>query len=133
MRRCEDFCRLATELKINVEKGLNAELDLDHFMSLAQYHEYRESHREAIEAYLSYLELDLLNPAALARLREYEGKLSDIARRRKSGADAPPLRGFSDDVREADSALARVRSTLRQAAREDKRDIERLAGFVGKR
>ena len=122
MKRCEEFCRLASELGIEVQKGLDAELALDHWMSLAQYHDYKENDLAAVEAYLSYAELDLLNPAALSRLRDYERKLDVLLQGKDRAADFPTW-----------DARARVRATLRQAERESRYDPARAAAFSGGR
>jgi anaerobic magnesium-protoporphyrin IX monomethyl ester cyclase len=152
MKRCEEFCKLATELGIDVQKGLDAELELEHWMSLAQYYEYKGNDREAIQAYLSYAELDLQNPAVLSRLRDYERKLAELDRDLLArgfslwwlrgdyerelegilqGANKPP------DVTPWDArtwnALERVRTTLWQAERESRPAPTRSSEFVGGR
>jgi hypothetical protein len=149
MRRCDDFCKLAAELGIDVQKGLDAELELDRWISLAQYYDYKGNAREAIEAYLSYAELDLQNPAVLSRLRDYERRLAELDRElrarglRQRGNYERELEKILQgpnkpaDVKPWDArtwdALARVRATLAQAEREGRSDPARLAGFAGGR
>ncbi|HXT01910.1 MAG TPA: radical SAM protein [Elusimicrobiota bacterium] len=119
MKRCDEFCALAAELGIDVQKGLDAELALDRQLSLAQYHEFKSNDLEAARAYLAYAELDLQNPASLSRLKDYEIKLAGK---------------HPDDVASRD-ALALVRATLWQAERESRTGAvtDRSAEFSGAR
>jgi len=122
LRRCEAFCRLAVELGCSVEKGLEADLELDRWLSLGGYHEYRGEHDKAVDAYLRYAELDLLNGAVQGKLREYDRRLRAA------------LRGRRVDEAAADRALLkRVRATLAQAALERKAEAPAAAAFTGAR
>ena len=128
MKRCEDFCKLAAELKIDVAQGVNSDLELDHWMSIAQYYQHKGNDYESILAFLNYADLDLLNPAVLKKLEEYGQKLLGAI----LSPDTPRLNGFPAGA-PAGAILKRIRAVLAQARLEEKYDKQDIPEFSGKR
>lgn len=61
LRRCEEFCSLASSLGIEVGCGVQTSVELDKWYNLSQYFEYNRDYNNAIECCLKYYELDKEN------------------------------------------------------------------------
>lgn len=74
LRRCEEFCALASSLGIEVSCGVQTSVDLDRWFNLAHYYECKKDIYQALENYLNYYELepkDKLTTEKLTRYYEY--------------------------------------------------------------
>lgn len=75
LRRCEEFCALASSLGIEVGSGVQTSVELDRFFNLGNYYEYKGDFKKALEYFLDYYRLDKRNEAVLNKIRYYAKQL----------------------------------------------------------
>jgi len=76
LNRCEEFCRLASSLGVEVGCGVQTSVELDRWFNLGAYYECRGEWEKALDSYFRYYELDAKNEVILDRLRCYSKRIS---------------------------------------------------------
>ncbi|MDD5130370.1 MAG: radical SAM protein [Candidatus Omnitrophica bacterium] len=77
LRRCEEFCALASSLGIEVASGVQTAVDLDRWFNLAHYYEYKKDLNRALENYLNYYEREPQDRLITEKLSGYYDYLKD--------------------------------------------------------
>ncbi|MCX5694696.1 MAG: radical SAM protein [Candidatus Omnitrophica bacterium] len=77
LRRCEEFCTLASSLGIEVASGVQTSVDLDRWFNLAHYYEYKKDVNRALENYLSYYEREPKDKLITEKLLGYYDYAND--------------------------------------------------------
>ena len=71
LRRCEEFCKLALSLGIEVGSGVQTSVELDRWFNLSNYYETIKDYEKAIECYKKYMEIDPHNEVVLNKIKLY--------------------------------------------------------------
>lgn len=71
LRRCEEFCKLASSLGIEVGSGVQTSVELDRWFNLAHYYEHKKDAKNAIDCYLRYYELEPRNELVSGKIINY--------------------------------------------------------------
>lgn len=71
LRRCEEFCNMASSLGIEVGCGVQTSVELDRWFNLGHYYEYKEEFEKARNCFLEYYKLDGKNELILNKIRQY--------------------------------------------------------------
>lgn len=71
LSRCEEFCKLASSLGIEVGCGVQSSVELDKWYSLGNYYESRGDYENAIDCFLRYNQLDSANELISNKLKFY--------------------------------------------------------------
>lgn len=58
LRRCEEFCRLASSLGIEVASGVQTAVELDCWFNMANYYEHKKDVNGALDCWLKYYEAE---------------------------------------------------------------------------
>ncbi|MCK9603701.1 MAG: radical SAM protein [Candidatus Omnitrophica bacterium] len=72
LRRCEEFSRLALELKVPIGLGLQTSIELDRYYNLGSYYESKKDLQKAGSFFKEYLKLDPKNTVINKKLSELE-------------------------------------------------------------
>jgi radical SAM superfamily enzyme YgiQ (UPF0313 family) len=70
MRRCEEFCYLASSLGIEVGSGVQTSVELDRYFNLGHYYESQKDWENSRKYFLKYYELDKKNEVVLNKLKD---------------------------------------------------------------
>ncbi|MFH1202401.1 MAG: radical SAM protein [Candidatus Omnitrophota bacterium] len=76
LRRCEEFCKLASSLEIEVASGVQTSVELDRWFNLAYYYEHKEDINNALDCYLKYYELEPKNTIVTEKIITYFDKIN---------------------------------------------------------
>ncbi len=79
LRRCEEFCALASSLGIEVGCGVQISVKLDEWFNLGYYYEHKGDFEKAIDCFLNYFKLDANNEAVSNKLAYYSKKIDTIS------------------------------------------------------
>lgn len=71
LRRCEEFCKLASSLGIEVGCGVQSSVELDKWFNLGNYYESMGDYKNAIDSFLKYNQLDSANELVSNKLKFY--------------------------------------------------------------
>jgi len=71
LRRCEEFCNLASSLGIEVGCGVQTSVELDRWYNLGHYYEYKGDYENAVDCYLKFYEIDPNNAVISNKVRFY--------------------------------------------------------------
>ncbi len=71
LRRCEEFCNLASSLGIEVGCGVQTSVELDKWYNLGFYYEYKKDYQAAISCFLKYNKLDPANEVVSNKINFY--------------------------------------------------------------
>jgi radical SAM superfamily enzyme YgiQ (UPF0313 family)/MoaA/NifB/PqqE/SkfB family radical SAM enzyme len=77
LRRCEEFCALASKLGIEVANGVQTSVELDRWFNLAHYYEYNKDTAQALENYLNYYEQEPKDNLTTEKLLGYHEYVND--------------------------------------------------------
>ena len=73
--RCEEFCRLASSLGIEVGCGVQTSVELDRWFNLGHYYEFKKDCVKAVENFLNYYEADSQNEVILNKIEFYYNEI----------------------------------------------------------
>jgi hypothetical protein len=71
LKRCEEFCELASSLGIEVGCGVQTSVELDRWFNLAHYYENKKDSENALDCYLKYRELEPNNEVVTEKIVGY--------------------------------------------------------------
>lgn len=71
LRRCEEFCRLASSLGIEVGCGVQTDVDLDKWFNMGHYYEHKKDFNSALGCWLNYYEADPGNKVISEKIIAY--------------------------------------------------------------
>lgn len=71
LRRCEEFCKLADSLGIEVGCGVQTSVELDRWYNLGHYYEEKKEFSKAIDCFLKYYEIDPDNTIISGKVKYY--------------------------------------------------------------
>jgi hypothetical protein len=71
LRRCEEFCRLASALGIEVASGVQTAVELDSWFNLGHYYEYKKDGNSALDCWLKYYEAEPNNKIVEEKIIAY--------------------------------------------------------------
>jgi len=74
LNRCEEFSKLAAELRVSVGLGLQTSLELDRYYNLGYYYDCKGDSQEAIRYFSEYLKLDPKNNIINEKMRELQNR-----------------------------------------------------------
>lgn len=77
LRRCEEFCNLASSLGIEVGCGVQTSVELDRWFSLGHYYEHKKDYEKTIDCFLKYYDLDPKNDVVLDKIKSYSKKIEE--------------------------------------------------------
>lgn len=75
LRRCEEFCNLASFLGIEIGCGVQTSVELDRWFNLGHYYESKADHQKALDCFFKYHELDAGNEVILNKIRYYSRQI----------------------------------------------------------
>lgn len=75
LERCEEFCRLASSLGIEVACGVQTSVEMDKWYNLSFYYEYIKDYQNAIDCFLKYNKLDSTNGIVSRKINFYYREL----------------------------------------------------------
>jgi radical SAM superfamily enzyme YgiQ (UPF0313 family)/molybdenum cofactor biosynthesis enzyme MoaA len=75
LRRCEEFCSLASSLGIEVGCGVQTSVELDRWFNLGHYYEYSGDFKKALDCFLRYCEIDKENETISNKIKYCSDKL----------------------------------------------------------
>ncbi|MDP2927951.1 MAG: radical SAM protein [Candidatus Omnitrophota bacterium] len=87
LRRCEEFCALASALGIEVASGVQTSVDLDRWFNLAHYYEYKKDIAAALENYLNYYEREPKDTLITEKIIHYYEYFNEQANHSQISAD----------------------------------------------
>jgi len=71
LKRCEDFCALASSLGVEVGSGVQTSVELDRYFNLGYYYEAKGDTEKALNCFLKYREIDPDNEAIANKIKNY--------------------------------------------------------------
>ena len=71
LRRCEEFCKLAESLGIEVGCGVQTSVELDRWYNLGHYYEEKKDFSRALDCFLRYYDIDPDNAVISGKVRHY--------------------------------------------------------------
>ncbi|GAG80072.1 unnamed protein product, partial [marine sediment metagenome] len=71
LRCCEEFCKLASSLGIEVGSGVQTSVELDRWFNLGNYYETIKDYEKMMECYEKYMEIDPHNEVVLNKIKLY--------------------------------------------------------------
>lgn len=77
LRRCEEFCNLASSLGVEVGCGVQTSVELDRWYNLGHYYESKKDYQKAIECFLKYHELDSDNAVVSEKIKHYSRQVEN--------------------------------------------------------
>jgi len=77
LRRCEEYCKLASSLGIEVGCGVQTSVELDRWYNLGHYYEWKKDYENALDCSLKYYELDSENEVISNKVKFYYSKLEE--------------------------------------------------------
>jgi MoaA/NifB/PqqE/SkfB family radical SAM enzyme len=87
LRRCEEFCRLASSLGIEVGSGVQTTVELDRWFNLAHYYEHNKDIKNLLYCYLKYYELEPKNTIVVEKMIKYFNEIDKTKRQLILGSD----------------------------------------------
>ena len=77
LRRCEEFCKTAFSLGIEIASGVQTSVELDRWFNLANYYEHKKDIKNALDSYLKYYELEPKNDVVAGKIIGYFNQLGE--------------------------------------------------------
>lgn len=74
LERCRRFEALCGSLGVRIDCGVNTTVELDNWMSLGMYYEYKKDYAQVLACYVKYLALDPHNKVVVEKVRQIAGR-----------------------------------------------------------
>lgn len=71
LKRCEEFCALASSLGVEVGSGVQTSVELDRYFNLGYYYEAKGDTEKALDCFLKYHEIDPENETIANKIKNY--------------------------------------------------------------
>ena len=75
LKRCEEFCNLASSLGVEVGSGVQTSVELDKWYNLGYYYDFVKDYQNAIDCFLNYYRLDPSNGVIRDKVNFYYEEL----------------------------------------------------------
>lgn len=75
LRRCEEFCDLASSLGIQVGSGVQTSVELDRWFNLGYYYEHKKDFSEAVRCFVRYYKLNPDNEVISNKIKYYSKQM----------------------------------------------------------
>ncbi|MDD4894252.1 MAG: radical SAM protein, partial [Candidatus Omnitrophica bacterium] len=76
LRRCKEFCKLASSLGIEVASGVQTAVELDSWFNMGHYYEHKEDFNNALDCWLKYYEAEPENRIVSEKIIAYSGGIA---------------------------------------------------------
>lgn len=86
LRRCEEFCKLAFSLGIEVASGVQTSVELDRWFNLLHYYEQKKDIKSMLQCCLNYYKLEPHNEVVIGKIEKYFYELQENERERILGS-----------------------------------------------